>query len=56
MFTHQSLLGIQIMSELCTPHLYAKLMQINETIQRGFVYHKTKAGFGPEWHLCCNVA
>lgn len=51
MFTHQSLLGIQIMPELCTSHSNAKLMQINETTQRrGLVYHKTKAEFRPEWH------
>lgn len=51
MFTHQSLLGIQIMPELCTLHSNAKLMQINEATQRrGLVCHKTKAEFGPEWH------
>lgn len=39
------------MPELCMEHSYAQLMQTNETIQRrGLVYHKTKAGFGPEWH------
>lgn len=42
-FSHQSLLGIQNVPELCTPHSSGQLQQTNGTVQRRrLVYHEMK--------------